>query len=541
MNALDKAYDMSRALVTTAHARAMQIKQAGMADLLTDTSSVMGGIFGGKGSAANRERYSLFRGWVYSAINALASEGAGQDVHVGRLLGAKPKESQRIFLVRKHTATEFEIIEDHPLLDALEEPNPIQGQWQFVYNFIANLMITGWSYIIGGETEEGLQFYSLPTTWVRPVHKEGPFSHFRIINPNKPDQQFNDDDLLDRTQVAFAHLPNPSDPLAALSPMASQITAIRVDDHIQTSQSAFFQNGVFPSVVISIGRDPHPDVPGGVRPRLTGDQRRQVQAAIQRTMTGVQNYGHPAIVDGLIEKIERLSATSTEMGWERSENTIRTRILSAFGVHPYILGEPVNVGGYAQAAKIEERFCKRVNTVLDMLGRVMTNFAGPMSDDRNRIIVWWDECQPHDPALYWQNLRDARKNGDITRNELRSELGLPPDETGGDRTRQFSSADVQQLVAVQKAVQMGEVSPEQAVSVLMVAFDMSEKDAESIVGDAPPPAPVVETPPVSIPAMDDEDDTDEVEDALEQAVNYLGISPKVIADHVEAVSREYGS
>jgi hypothetical protein len=96
-------------------------------------------------------------------------------------------------------------------------------------------------------------------------------------------------------------------------------------------------------------------------------------------MGGVANYGEPAIVDGMIESVTRLSATQNEMGWEKSEDKIRTRILSAFGVHPYILGEPVGVGGYAQVVNIEKRFYKRVNTFLDMLSTVVTNFVGPMT------------------------------------------------------------------------------------------------------------------------------------------------------------------
>jgi hypothetical protein len=350
-----------------------------------------------------------------------------------------------------------------------------------------------------------------------------------------------DSDLLDRTQVAFAHLPDPSDPLSALAPAQSQMMAIRIDDHIQTSQEKFFENGVFPSVVISIGRDPHPDIPGGVRPRLTSAQRRQIQGAIQKTMSGVQNYGHPAIVDGLIEKVERLSATSNEMGWEKSEQAVRTRILSAFGVHPYILGEPVNVGGYAQAAKIEERFCKRVNTYLSMLSTVMTNFAGPLEAENDKTVIWWDECEPHDPALHWQNLREARKNGDITRNELRSELGLPPDETGGDRTRQYTAGDVTQVLAIQKAVQNREIMVDQAVATLMTTFDMSMEEAEEIAGEEPPePEPVPPQLQLPFEQPEEEADGEEVEEQLEQAVAYLGITPKEIADHVARLASEYG-
>ena len=167
---------------------------------------------------------------------------------------------------------------------------------------------------------------------------------------------------------------------------------------------------------------------------------------IRKTMGGVANYGNPAIVDGLIENITRLSATQNEMGWEKSEDKVKSRILSSFCVHPYILGEPVNVGGYAQAAKIEERFCKRVNTFLNMLSGIVTNFGSSLVNEA--LVVWWEQCQPHDPSIRAKQITDARKNGDISRNEVRAEcriLGLhrprgfagsgrfPQDEPDGSR------------------------------------------------------------------------------------------------------------
>ncbi|MDQ6959976.1 MAG: phage portal protein, partial [Mariprofundaceae bacterium] len=356
MDALQQSLARTRGIVSAAHSRALQMKDAGV---LAETIAMSGAgnAFGNfKNQGADRQRYGLFRGWLYAAINALASEAAGQSVHLGRLLGAEPNPelravppARKAWFRSRMTATaesktahgELEVIQSHPLLDSLERPNPVQHRWQFVYNFVANLNLTGWSYIIGDTDEDGRpQFYALPTTWIKPDHKEGPFSRFFIVDPKKPTGDMGKEPL-DRTQVAFAHLPNPSDPLSALAPAQAQIMAIRIDDHIQASQERFFENGIFPSVIVTIGKNPHPDVPGGVRPRLSGAQRRQVHGAIRKEMSTVANYGNPAIVDGLIESITRLSATQNEMGWEKSERVIKERILSAFAVHEYILGASI--------------------------------------------------------------------------------------------------------------------------------------------------------------------------------------------------------
>jgi len=442
---------------------------------------------------AERERYSLFRGWLYSAINAIASEAASQDVQIykknvsaearkdlAHRTKSKPKG-------RKFAEEESELIPNHPFLDILESPNQVQGQWQFVYSFIASLNLTGWGYVVGGDNEKGeFELFSLPTTWVKPNHEEGPFSRFKIVDPTKPHSE-KDSPWIGRENVGFAYMPNPLDPRLAYAPTSSQITAARIDDHIQSSQQSFFENGIFPSVVVTIGKDPHPEVSGGVRPRLTVAQRRQVTGAIKKTMAGVANYGNPAIVDGLIESINKLSFSSNEMGWEKSEVSNRARILSAFCVHPYILGENVNVGGYAQAAKIEDRFCKRVNCYLGMLSKVTSGFIRTHTKD-NTLCVAWEKCAGYDPDLMWRNLNAARLRGDVSRNEIRVKLGLRPDESGGDRTHNFVFQDMQVVDKIQTMLRDGVIEVEQASLLYQVIFDLPADEATTLAGKPGKPA-----------------------------------------------------
>ena len=490
----------NRSVTTTAYNNAERNKAAGV------LGGAGGGIGGGIGQlqsgAKARRRYAMFRGWTYAAINAIAQEAAGQPVNVARLLGAEanPEERSSPTRIKSHqrmrmtsaarakaVQNEMELIVDHPLLDSLENPNPIQHRWQFTYTFVANLNLTGIAFIIAGEGEDGrIEFYSLPTTWIVPIHRDGPYSAIKIVDPKNPTAAA-DAAEIGRENFGVSIMPNPSDPMAALAPAATQSSAIQIDDHIQSSQRVFFENGVFPSVVVTVGQNPMGPSGTKTRPRLDGTQRRQIYGAIRKSMSGVANYGKPAIVDGLIEKITRLSATQNEMGWEKSEQAVRTRILSSFGVHPYILGEAVNVGGYAQAAKIEERFCKRVNTHLDMLSTAMTTLAGPMVDQSERTLVWWEECSPSDPSLKSNNMQAGRKNGDISKNEYRAYLGLPPDETAGPDSRNKlldSVGGINGTISILKEIAAGAVQPESATALLSLFLEIPEDQAAAIIGSS---------------------------------------------------------
>lgn len=531
IDALTKPLARSRGVVETATADALRMKAAGL--LSSQMAPATGALEMLGGRSKDRRWYDLFRGWTYSAVHALALKAAGQPVNVARMLNTAPATARAVgpntakmqALFRMSQAAkskagnrELEILSDHPLLDALERPNPIQDRFQFVYSFVTNLNLTGWAYIIMDEDEDGrVEFYSLPTTWVRPAGnaKEGLFSKFEVRNPKKPEVTAI---KLTADKVAFAYLPNPSDPISALAPAASQIKAVQIDEHIQTTQEMFFRNGVFPSAVVTIGKNPHPNVPGGIRPRLTGPQHRQVVGVIRRLMQDVHNFGNPAILDGYIEDIKRLSMSQTEMGWEKSEGAVRTRILSAHGVHPHILGEPMNVGGHAQAQEIWKIFSERVNVFLDMLGTVMSNFSGATDED-GKLLVWWDECVPVNPALRSKEWLEARKAGDVSRDEFRTNLGLPPidgDQWGPSPVyRQALPGVVQLLVQVGN----GLISHEQAAAALE-QLGVPEEDALRIAGSAT-----------------EGERLERATEALELAVDALRTPPKLIANEMVEAAR----
>lgn len=454
---------------------------------LVPTSELLFDSYRSQGQA--KRRYAQFRGYVFSAINALAQEGASQATHMGKLKGEqkpqKMKKDTSYFetmpqqFSRKAAQLELELIKSDQMLDLLNKPNSLQYKYQFVYSFISNLCLTGFAYIVAGESVNGgPELYSLPTTWVKPSHKKGPFSEFKIVDPADPAGEAKAD-TLDRSQVAFAMLPDPSDPLKALSPALAQATSIQIDEKIQGSQITFFENGVFPSAIVTVGRNPHPDVPAGIRPRLSAAQRRQVYGAIKKISSGVSNYGNPAIVDGLIEKIEKFSNTQPEIGWEKSEKTIRSRILSAFGVHPFILGEEM-IGSYAQAYIIQERFAKKVNVFLDLLSTLCTDFIPPLYGRENeKNLLWFEKMSAVDPSMRQSLWTKARENKDVSQNEFRSFMGLPPDEDSNESHIDKGLAPAVTSVASQ--VSTGVLTSVQGVAILE-AMGLPSEIATKIAG-----------------------------------------------------------
>jgi hypothetical protein len=306
MSAILKAIADNEAVFKTSFELAVKAKASGGGSSGFDPGG--GGSFVDSAQqGATRQRYSQMRGWVQAAIHALAMRASSQPIMVGRLKKAseskkkpgKQKDYRRAMpesIKSISVGKDVELEPENELLKWLEHPNNIQHKAQFVYTFVANLCLTGWGYVACGKgkdsfEKEKLDFFSLPTTWVKPKHDKGAFSEFIVQNPDKPGG--NDAPPLDRSQVAFAQFPNPANPLGALSLTQAQANAIKIDDNIQSSQVQFFDNAVFPNAIVTIGQNPLGNNMTGVRPRLTGPQRRMVYAAIKKSSVGCCELRQP--------------------------------------------------------------------------------------------------------------------------------------------------------------------------------------------------------------------------------------------------------
>jgi len=512
--ALTKAIRRTESVALTAYDCGVKAKGSGTSLDFTP-SSPMAGMAGWQQQQAHAEQYSYMREWVYAAINALASEGAGQPPVVARLSGSKVKDKlqgKKLCELNRMTKTarckaanmEYEIQQDHLLVELLEHPNEFQEKWQFVYSFFANLVLTGIAYITVSYSErlKKLELYSLPSTWVKPNHKNGLFSQFEVKNPKAVGVE---PVMLDRTQVGFAMLPNPSDPLAALAPASTQLRTLKMYEHMLNGQEAFFRKGAFPSVIVSMAQGPYQSTKG--RPVLSNVQRRMIHHALQQNVLGDMNQGTAFIVDGLIEDMKPFSGLKhREMGWDKTEDKIKTRILSAFGVHSFILGEFMP-GSQAQAEIISERFYKRVNTYLDMLSNLLTNLLGSI-EGNEQMLIWFEKCQASNPERRTSTFLTMRSSGDISQNELRAEMGLPPDEDLNQAVIQPSMmAGVTQVLTL---LGQGVIQREQVVATLEgmgVPTDLAEEVAGVGLPEPKPPPP----PEPPKPSGDEEEESEEEE------------------------------
>lgn len=399
------------------------------------------------------EQQSHFNGWTYVLIHRIATRLAGQKVKMGRKVTDPSVNSwswdrtpgKRLPLVDKMRAptfvknldTDIELIEDHPLLTAIQEPNSVMTAWALIYVTVASMMLTGKSYWWFIEGEDGeLEIWPLPANWVTPIHANGELnSRYRI----QPSGHIGATVIVDGDEVACFYLPDPSNPLGAVSPVQSQAPAVAIDEEIQNSQFRYFKNGIFPGMKITIGRLPSMTGVGeGQRPVLTSEQRREIREAARALWQGSINYNEPLVVDGMIEDIQRISQTGEEMAFIDSATFNKSRLFSALGVNPYIVGEVTGVNK-AQAVVAESNFNVNVlSPIAEMIGQKMTAHIG-----EEGVVFWLELPETSDPDQKLRNWQAVLPYGVVKKSEYRQQiLGIPPagDETDDEYIGQQKAA-----------------------------------------------------------------------------------------------------
>jgi len=389
------------------------------------------------------EQYTHFNGWTYVVVSRIATRLAGQKVKMGRKVEEAPSiaswnwdrtPQRRLSLVDKMRApyyvknldADMELIENHLLLKAIQKPNSVMTSWALIYITVASMELTGKCYWWFIEEDDGtLSIWPLPADWVTPVHSDNQlFERYRI----RPRGQFGVSEIVDGKDIAYFYLPDPSNPVGAVSPLQSQAPAVAIDEEIQSSQYRYFKNGIFPGMKITTGRLPSMTGIGeGPRPVLTGDQRREIREAARALWQGSVNFNEPFIVDGIIEDIQRISQTGEEMAFLESATFNKSRIFQAYGMNPYIAGEVTGVNK-AQAVVAESNFNVNVLSPLaSMIGEKMSAHIG-----EEDVYFWLELPETSDPDQKLRNWTACLPFGVVKKGEYRQQiLGIPP---VGDKT-----------------------------------------------------------------------------------------------------------
>jgi len=354
-------------------------------------------------SGSAKQQLDAFRSWVFAAIRPICNRIARQPIRLARMRSSR----------RGKPAQTPEVIDEHPLLRVIGNPNDLMTSWGLKWVTAASVCLTGkafWWLL----PEEG-QIHYLPPHWITGFEGTARFEAWKVRPPGKAEELH-----IPSNRMVYFALPDPSNPWDVVSPIQAVAEAVNNDADILQSQRSAFRRGLFPMHAVFVGKDAN-----GVRPRLTPAQQRQLVTAIRNRYSGAAKMGEPFIVDAAIEDIRPLTHKPDEMAWEQCTKDVKQRIMEAFGVSPYILGttEP---GSRAASAMSEKHFvANAVGPLCEMMSAAMQEWLLPAFAPKESLKIWIELPTPDDVEMQYKRMYLALLGGVVDANELRMYAGLP--------------------------------------------------------------------------------------------------------------------
>ena len=353
----------------------------------------------------------------------LAKEGYLKNAIVYRCVNEISKGASAVPFVLK---AGDQIIEEHPLIDLLMRPNPLQSYSEFFSSLFGYVLLSGNAYILKTGSDMGApkELHQLRPDRInikgsgKPIPEKYEYMvNGRVANTYMIDQENG------FSELKHIKLWNPLDDYYGLSPMSA--AAVEVDQFNMSSKHNvnLLQNGARPSGAVIF----KPQDDAGFAVNLSESQRQQLITDMNNRFTGANNAGRPMLLEGDFDWKE-MGLSPKDMDFATLKHMSATDIALCFGVPSQLVGVP-DSQTYSNVA--EARLALYEETIIPHLRKIasdLNEWLVPLFDDRLTLEFDIDSI----PALServrktYENVTSAVREGIMTRNEARERIGLEP-------------------------------------------------------------------------------------------------------------------
>ena len=320
-------------------------------------------------------------------------------------------------------------IEDHPLLDLLQRPNPTSSQFEYFRKVYSYLLLAGNSYLlrVGDEIPKELHTLRPDRIQIKTSSHHYPES-YNLMHNGKVKISYPVDPINGQSEIKQIKTFHPLDDNLGLSPVMP--SAGDIDQHNLTNRhnTNLLVNGARPSGAVVY--KPKDEV--GAMTTLSDAQREQLRTDLTQRFKGSENAGRTMILEGDFDYKE-MGLSPKEMDFSNMKNLSARDIALTFGVPAQLVGIP-DAQTYSNMA--EARLALYEETIIPLLRHVesdLNEWLVPLYGDDIKLIYNIDDI----PAvterrrMVTDNILRAVNEGVITRNEARERLNLEP-ISGGD-------------------------------------------------------------------------------------------------------------
>jgi HK97 family phage portal protein len=357
--------------------------------------------------------------WMRRDVVKFADEGYRRNVIAHRAVAMITTAAASVpWKLSERRARTSRILESHPLLTLLNNPNPLQGGTELCEALYAHRLIAGNGYLhaIGPRDAAPLELHVLRPDRVAIIPGQGgiPKAYRYTIDTRSVDIPV--DAITGQSRILHLKTFHPLDDWYGLSPM--EAASYSIDQHNQCGawNQALLQNGARPSGALMVKAG------DGQPGNLTESQYARLKSQLDDQFSGAGNAGRPLLLEGGLEWKE-MSLSPRDMDFIQIKHSSARDVALAFGVPPQLLGIP---GDNTYANLKEARLALWEQTILPLLHTVtdaLNNWLVPMFDgglvlslDQDAIPVLAEKRD-----AYWERISKADF---LSADEKRKLLGI---------------------------------------------------------------------------------------------------------------------
>jgi HK97 family phage portal protein len=353
----------------------------------------------------------------------LAEEGYQKNAIVYRCVNEISKGASAVPFILKDGD---QILQEHPLIDLLNRPNPLQSYSEFFNSLYGYILLSGNAYILRVGSDMGMprELHQLRPDRIEVKGKGNaiPEKYVYTINGRKKAEYVVDQEN-GFSELKHVKLWNPLNDYYGLSPLNA--AAVEIDQFNMSNKHNvnLLENGARPSGAIIF----KPQDEAGFDVNLTEAQRQQLLTDLNNRFQGTNNAGRPLLLEGDFDWRE-MGLSPKDLDFARLKHMSATDIALCFGVPSQLVGVP-DAQTYANVA--EARLALYEETIIPHLRKIasdLNEWLVPMFGENLHLEFDIDSI----PALserrkkIYENVTSAVREGIMTRNEARKIVGLEP-------------------------------------------------------------------------------------------------------------------
>lgn len=347
---------------------------------------------------------------VFACVDKIARACASVDLKLMREAGAEKLE-----------------IADHPLVDLLYRPNPLNGKAAFIEALVGHRLIAGNAYMV--RSPDAMPNVPPNELWLlRPDRMKVlqgaggmPQAYeYRALGGLK---RFDVDPLNGTCDVMHWRSFNPASDWYGASAMAAAAQSVDSYNKSRRWNMALLDNSANPSGAFVMKDDG----------TLSDEQYRRLQEQIDREYTGAKNSGKPLLLEGGLD-FKAMGLNPKDMDFNAGIWSAAREIAMAYGVPPMLIGIP---GDSTFNNYREAKLAFWMDTVLPLFNHLLgelNHWLVPQFGDDTLCLYADNDSIPAlelQAEIKAQRISKLKNDGILTINEAREALGYDRAE-GGD-------------------------------------------------------------------------------------------------------------